>query len=47
MQTGIVATTDIQDINTCTAVDDGMGKEHQLEEIIVNEEKALNANLKK
>ena len=45
MQTGIVATTDIQDLNT--ALDDDYEKEHQLEEIIFNKEKAINANLKK
>ena len=45
LQTGIVATTDIKDLNT--AFDDGKEKQHQLEEIIFNEEKALKANLKK
>ena len=45
MQTGIVATTDIQDLNT--ALDDDYEKEHQLEEMIFNKEKAINANLKK
>ena len=45
MQTGIVATTDIQDLNT--AFDDDYEKEHQLEEMIFNKEKAINANLKK
>ena len=44
MQTGIVATTDIQDLNT--ALDDGTEK-HQLEEIIFDKKKALNDNLKK
>ena len=45
MQTRIVATTYIQDWNT--ALDGDYEKEHQIEEMIFNREKEINANLKK